>query len=332
MCNGYQTMDTNNRQHIDPIALLPRFFSGEAEPDERRIVETWVSENTYNQQEYDEFARLWEMTGKAVPSEEIDVDREWKRLEGVVFPVRKLQLQRYLQIAALVVVISVLAFVAVWQGTVKTYRSSPLSKTEVVLPDGSAVTLNANSKLTFRKGFGNTHRLIVLNGEAFFAVSKNASLPFVVSAGSARIAVTGTQFNVSAYRKLNQIRVTVTEGSVMMSDEQNEAPSTPVHAGETGWYDVKTRRITRSDLQNINDVSWKTGILDFRNTPLSDVIERLSNTYHRTFEIDPALTGCTVTVRFDNRSLNDVLSVLKSTLGLDIREEGKKLIITGPGC
>jgi ferric-dicitrate binding protein FerR (iron transport regulator) len=324
-------MDKNNSHDIDPIALLPRLLAGEAEPGERSLVEAWASESPANRKEYEDFVRLWEITGSAVPSDEIDIDREWKHLEAIVFPVRKMRPMRYLQVAALVVFVSALALVAVRLGTVKTYRSSALDTSEFILPDGSEVTLNAHSKLTFRNGFGDAHRHAVLSGEAYFEVKKNASLPFVVNAGSARVEVTGTRFNISAYRKSDQIRVTVTEGSVMLS-EAGEAGSIPLHAGETGLFDVKIGMISRSKLQNINDLSWKTGILDFRNTPLPEVIERLTNTYHRSFEVDPALNGCTVTVRFDNRSLEDILSVLKSTLGLEISEEGKNLKITGEGC
>lgn len=322
----------NDRQHIDPIALLPRVFSGEARPEERRVVDDWIGASPDNRKEYGEFARLWDMTGNAVPTREIDIDTEWRRMESIVFPVRSLKPMRYLQIAALIAVVSVLAFLAIRQGKVEQHRSSPLGTSEVILPDGSRVTLNAESKLTFRKGFGESHRRIILTGEAYFEVRPNAGLPFVVHAGSARIEVTGTRFNVRAYRKLNRISVTVTEGSVKLSEERNEVKTTPVRAGETGWYDVKSRRITHSEIQNPNDLSWKTGILDFRNTPLGEVVELLSNTYHRPFTIDPALNDCTVTVRFENRSLDEVLSVLKSTLGLEISEEGSQIKLKGPGC
>ncbi len=39
---------------------------------------------------------------------------------------------------------------------------------------------------------------------------------------------------------------------------------------------------------NLNDIAWKTGIMDFHDTPLSEVTEVLINTYHRKIELDPA--------------------------------------------
>src|ERR1700722_5620570 len=73
------------------------------------------------------------------------------------------------------------------------------SKTNVVLPDGTTVKLNAGSKLTYDKNYGNTTREVNLTGEAFFEVVKNKEKPFIIHTKKIDIKVLGTIFNVKSY-------------------------------------------------------------------------------------------------------------------------------------
>lgn len=325
-------METHVPRHTDPVALLPKVLAGEALPDEIRLVNEWISADPSHRKEYDEVVRIWNLTGQAVSSDDLDVDREWTRLETTVFGKRQLPWIRILQVAAVVILVSAIALVAVRQGSLSSVKAGADRITETILPDGSSLFLNAGSQITYKKDFGKAHRHLSLRGEAYFEVKKNDRLPFVVTAGDARVEVTGTRFNVRAYRHAGRISVTVTEGTVRLSEARTPSNQTPVRAGETGWYEPEKRSISHTPTRDPNTLSWKTGILDFRNTPLTEVIGVLSNTYHRSFELAPALQQCTVTVRFDNRSLGEVLSVLQSTLGLDIREDGNDYVISGRGC
>jgi ferric-dicitrate binding protein FerR (iron transport regulator) len=83
---------------------------------------------------------------------------------------------------------------------------------------------------------------------------------------------------------------------------------------------------------NLNDLAWKTGIMDFHDSPLREVTEILINTYHQKIDLDPAIENCRVTVRFENRELDAVLNVLRSTLDLKITIKGKHIAISGKGC
>ncbi len=73
------------------------------------------------------------------------------------------------------------------------------NRSKVVLPDGSQVWLNAESRLEYAQGFGSSNRDITLNGEAYFDVVKDASLPFIIHTNNILIKVTGTAFNVKSY-------------------------------------------------------------------------------------------------------------------------------------
>ena len=91
------------------------------------------------------------------------------------------------------------------------------SKTKIVLPDGSVVWLNADTKLWYYKSFGNTLREVYLNGEAFFDVTKNPAKPFVIHTKLLDIRVLGTQFNVRSYPNDKTIETSLVRGLVQVT-------------------------------------------------------------------------------------------------------------------
>jgi len=329
------TVTMNNEyQHIDPVGLLPKVFAGEASPEETSLVSAWRETDPKNQAEYEAISKLWNISAEAAQPGEIDLDSEWKRMESAMVPVHagKSVMMRIMQIAAMLVIVSLLGFLALKYAGKKSEKAPSTSLASVILPDGTSVSLNSGSVITYKKDFGSTHRSLLLKGEAFFEVKKNTSLPFLISAGEAKIRVTGTKFNVKAYRRLNDIRVTVTEGTVSFYNMIQPGDEITLHAGETGIMNKSNRKVSSLSAGNLNDIAWKTGIMDFQNAPLSEVAEILTNTYHRKIDFDPAIGNCTVTVRFENRELDAVLNVLRSTLDLKITTKGKLITISGKGC
>src|SRR5437588_18774 len=73
------------------------------------------------------------------------------------------------------------------------------SRTNLVLPDGTRVWLNAGSRITYDKNYGITLREVGLTGEAFFDVAHNSGKPFVIHTARIDIKVLGTRFNVKSY-------------------------------------------------------------------------------------------------------------------------------------
>ena len=76
---------------------------------------------------------------------------------------------------------------------------------QIILPDGSNVTLNAASSLTFPTSFKGPERTVILDGEAYFEVTKNAEMPFKVQSGQQVVEVLGTHFDVNAHTLMNQL-------------------------------------------------------------------------------------------------------------------------------
>jgi transmembrane sensor len=88
------------------------------------------------------------------------------------------------------------------------------SLSEMILSDGSLITLNAGSRVRFDSEFGRKNRNIYLTGEAYFKVKPFTKLPFVVHAGNIEIKALGTEFNVSAYPEDNRVEALLLEGKI----------------------------------------------------------------------------------------------------------------------
>jgi transmembrane sensor len=73
------------------------------------------------------------------------------------------------------------------------------AKSEVILPDGSHVWINAGSSIKYDNNYNKTSRTLLLEGEAYFKVAKNKDIPFIVNTADIDIVAVGTEFNVKAY-------------------------------------------------------------------------------------------------------------------------------------
>ena len=88
------------------------------------------------------------------------------------------------------------------------------TRSKLILPDGTQVWLNADSKLTYLNTFNNELREVNLDGEAFFDVVKDAKRPFVVHTSGIDIKVLGTAFNVKSYQQESTIETTLLRGMI----------------------------------------------------------------------------------------------------------------------
>jgi len=91
------------------------------------------------------------------------------------------------------------------------------SRTNLLLPDGTRVWLNAGSRLTYEKTYGAQSREVSLTGEALFDVAHNATKPFIIHAARVDIRVLGTKFNVKSYPSDRTTEATLLKGSIEVS-------------------------------------------------------------------------------------------------------------------
>lgn len=328
-------METDNK-HID-IALLTRYLAAETDVQENSSVEAWVAASDENRKEFVSLKKAWDTLEKTNPAQEIDIESEWKHNQILIRQknpaARSLPLYRLVQIAASVVILLGISLAAARYLSTGRVKSGLLETREIMLADGSRVTLNAGSTLFYNHSFNSKDRIVRLQGEGYFEVEKNPEKPFIIQLGMAEIKVLGTSFNVKAYKGAENIEVTVTEGRVSLYDTDEEQKQVIATVGEKAEYIKQLKAVKKTVNSNQNYLAWKTKIANFQNDSLVNVISTLKNMYHKDFILsNEALSACTITARFENKDMESVLHILESTLDITIEQDHDRFVISGTGC
>ncbi|MCR2005908.1 FecR domain-containing protein [Bacteroides acidifaciens] len=208
---------------------------------------------------------------------------------------------------------------------------STLAETRTVsLPDGTSVTLNHYSTLTYPERFKTDNREVELNGEAYFEVSKDKKHPFIVQTDAVDVRVLGTHFNVDAYRDSRDVRTTLLTGSVAVSNKSNSEHMI-LKPNEIAIYNKVEKKLTRKLLVDATDeISWRHGEFIFDDVPLSDIARKLSNSFGTTIQItDSALQNYRISARFPNgEDLETILSVLQDAGYFNYSHDNNQITIT----
>ncbi|RKD86370.1 FecR family protein [Mangrovibacterium diazotrophicum] len=194
------------------------------------------------------------------------------------------------------------------------------------LPDGSSGWLNSGSSLQYEIPFQD-NRQVVVSGEAWFDVAHDASHPFEVTAGSSKVKVLGTKFNVNAYPGENYIEVVLEEGKVEFS---SDASGTPVilKPDERLVYTDSSIQISQADATKYS--GWKEGKLIFRGDPMIDVAERIGRWYDVEIEIvDKDLEQYAIRGIFQDDSLEEVLQYLSMTSPITYKVKNREILKDG---
>jgi hypothetical protein len=159
-----------------------------------------------------------------------------------------------------------------------TLRTPKGAAYEIVLPDGTAVWLNAASSITFPAVFTGTVRNVSVTGEVYFEVAKNAAMPFNVKVDDARIEVLGTHFNISAYKDDPVVKTTLLEGVVRLVTGQASRLLKPGQQAQFTNGGGTIKLIADADTEEA--VAWKNGSFNFKNQDIGIVMNQIGRWYN----------------------------------------------------
>ena len=146
---------------------------------------------------------------------------------------------------------------------------------QLTLADGTRVTLNSDSKLTYPSSFGSGDRRVKLEGEGYFEVSHTAeNSRFIVAAKNQEIQVLGTKFNVKAYPSEANEYTTLAEGSVRISLGDSK---TILHPGEQAKSNAGT--INKRTVEIDQVLGWTKGQFCFNGTNTEEVLDEIARWY-----------------------------------------------------
>lgn len=191
------------------------------------------------------------------------------------------------------------------------------------LSDGTKVWLNCETTLRFPIDFTSDKREIYLEGEAFFDVTKAAQWPFIVTTNGMKVTVTGTRFNVQAYKNEPFIHTTLVTGAVTVNNRELYPT-----------YQYRLNKTTGKDTISIIDTDLITGWIDGLFVFKGERLEEVMHTLARWYQIQLFFTGDDVkNIRFSGslpryESIETLLDMIRKIGKVDITKHGNTIILT----
>jgi ferric-dicitrate binding protein FerR (iron transport regulator) len=319
-----------------PYKLFAKKLSGTADQNDEQEFRKLVQHDDRVLIEFRMIQRIWEEAGHIKAFESIPVGEDWKSVSAKLNDKFQLNHKRvhwssyFLRIAAILIISGGLS-AAFYQYLVApekdssgfTTISNPDQKKDFILPDGSTITLNKGSQITYRNGFGTISRDVILEGDAFFDVIPGAEMPFRVFSNESVIEVTGTRFSV--YEKNGQIHVAVVSGTVLLSSLKSSAKQVNISANQSGCV-LNDNELKVENGIPVNDLSWKTGLLSFEQTRIDSALLDIAFHFNRELTIvDPVNEK--ITAEFLDQPLKEILEEINLVAGLAFDTTGNALIV-----
>ncbi|MCF0069734.1 FecR domain-containing protein [Dyadobacter sp. CY261] len=324
--------------------LLFSYFSGQVSPIQRQIVDQWAKDPEHREQFY-EWLHAWE---SYQPQYLTDVEqamaRHAQRMSEAMAPGRgvlrarsssptRIFSQLPWKAAAAIVLMTLLAWQSRNRILNKTYHTHYGETRQVALPDGSSVTLNANSSIAVpRFGFIAARREVILHGEAVFSVKHTWDhKPFVVKTDqNFEVLVLGTEFAV--YNRGVGGKVVLNRGKVQL--RYKEGPTSKaimMKPGELVKFDSRGSALLQK-VRNPESLSaWRDNRFVFENTSLTEISLLFKDTYGLDLVIpDPELGKWTVSGSFTAHNADELLEILMDASSLTYIRSGNRIQVNSP--
>ena len=200
-------------------------------------------------------------------------------------------------------------------------------RTDVVLPDGSKVKLNAGSSLKFEAAFNSQQRMVSLEGEAFFQVKHDSSHPFVVKASNLEVEVLGTSFNVNSYPGSKQVTTYLETGKVKISTPTGEAIF--LEPSQAVTYNNESGEIRKMNLESNYLVDWTKGLLTVKDETIEEFAKKLERRYNiKILFGNERVKNYHYTGSINDEDLTTVLDALKFASSLNYIREGSVVTLS----
>lgn len=272
-------------------------------------------------------------------------EQVWRRIDASIpkqAPAsRTFTIPTYFKVAATVALL-IACGVLVWMlgnSHTQTITTSYGEVKAVTLPDQSIVMLNGNSVLTYKDTWhDDIPREVWIKGEAYFDVkhlnkdtsSVLAGERFIVHGNGIDIQVLGTSFNVKSRR--NKTNIALLSGKIEVSYADPSSVSSGglvMLPGDYVEYSGQKLLTKKKLLRPHKAATWTVREITFTDPSLNDIMETMQDNYGYAVNVeDKELMDMRIEGEISVTSVQELLSLVSSTLGISIEESGKEIIIT----
>ena len=325
------------------IHLIHKRLTATLLPAEVVELQEWEAQSAQNRAISKAIERTWQMSEGYAPSFTPDVEAGLRKLKHTIattptptIAIDKTRSRRnWLSIAATITIL-LIAGTYLWINTTTEIpmlvkQTNSAEQFQLGMADGSTVELNQNSQLHYPETFEASERNVRLKGEAFFDIAKDANRPFRIALSDGQVTVLGTSFNIRNYPDEEQLEVTVKTGKVRFEYGKQQIDLTK---GDRFIYNKSTKRYRKLRDEGMNSLAWQTKSLNFRNTPLREVIEHINRYYDMALTVaNSAALDCGFTASFNEAPLSEVIESIAASLNMSVQQKNNKTSsLIGGGC
>jgi len=303
-----------------------KYLLSEATAEEQEQVKQWLIDDA-NLAYYNQLKTIWDNSRELALTSMADENRAWQKFQQRIHPasVRRMRFG-WMRVAASIAIIVGIGILGYWIFSDRTKEVIVVAQKAVLndtLPDGSVVTVNKGSSISYPSRFKGGTRQVALNGEAFFNVTPNKKKPFIISVNDVQIMVVGTSFNVKTID--GNTKVVVETGIVKVT---RAGKTVELRANEELIVGAKDSALTKEKVSDQLYKYYRTKEFVCDDTPLWKLVEVINEAYNSHIVIgNPALKDLRINTTFNNESLEQVLNVISITFNIKVIKEGDTIIL-----
>lgn len=349
--------------------IIIRFLMNEASEQDIEQLQSWIDQDKAFKNHFEQIQETWNRIELEKDLDEAKIDRDFQKVLDKIEGRKEkksgnsLSINRWIFKVAAVFLIG---FTLSWflfnyqlpsaeQTTIYNSIETPKgSNTIINLPDGSKITLNAESKLRYPEKFSGRKRQVYLEGEAFFEIAKDPQRQFIVMTPDLAVKVHGTKFNIKSYPEENTVETTLVEGAIslyktdqkgkLIGKEIKMEPNQQIvlYKGASINESDETQSVTKLEVPEVikpklmlsrridtdRFTSWKDGTLIIKSEPLEKLAITLERRYNVTIHFEEErIKQFRFTGTIENETIEQVLAAIKLASSIDYQMDEREIWI-----
>ena len=310
--------------------LLIRFLLKETTTTENTLVQNWLAEAPGHASHYAQFEKIWEASKQPVNG--VDEEAAWLRFKAKATTVPQQKpivkpLKRnftWLSIAAAIAIAigswSVYTLMGPSATTSLTSTNEILTK---ILPDGTELTINKYSQLSYAGNFEQNRNVQLTKGDVFFKVAHDQSHPFVIKIDEVNVQVVGTSFNI---KHINSATEVIVETGIVKVSLGNQTIN--LVKGEKVLIGAGTQKLVKVPNQDQLYNYYRSKLFMANGTPLHKLVAILNEAYGSNVEVSKEAKNLTIYTTLPFESLDNNLEIIADALNLKISRNQRSILLS----
>lgn len=327
-----------------PHGLMAKYFANQASAKEMAELSEWRMQSAENKKLYEDYLHEWEVIHADISGFVVaDSNKMWNNIVSRIRkPVKAISYTGKTLYTAIAVAASIALLVglslstwlsAIYQDGTDLLASETLfivppgQKSQLVLPDGTKVWMNSDSKLAYPTDFSKERRLVRLEGEAYFDVAHDKNNKFIVNTGLVNVLVHGTSFSVTNYLTDPFISVALDEGCVSVEKGSDHDSLTRLSPGQKVTIDKSTINWAVSTFDADTYNIWMLNKLQFKGEPIYDTFKKIERWYGVKIILENENPSYSYWFTLKTESLTEMLNLINRITPINYTINGEEVTI-----